>query len=214
MTRRSTGGERPSGWDDNPIGQLDYMTQARRAMALQRSMQGHVDPNFNLSIQADDYTRDEFLWLRRGLLCTFQTTVAAVALANAVWQLQGRAGTLAIVTELRFVNLAAAATQYSWGLQSPTGGLASGTPQVRDERASGTALSSCTPQFGTELGALASSGGRVTVAVNETVTVPVFYVLTGSNPSAKVLRIVNGAVNQLGEAGITWTERVMMPQEA
>jgi hypothetical protein len=214
VSRRITGGEKPPGWDDNPIGQLDYMTQARRAMALQRSMQGHVDPNFNLSVQADDYTRGEFLWLRRGLLCTFQTSVAAVALANAVWQLQPRLGTLAIVTELRFVNLSAGATQYSWGLQSPTGGLATGTPHLRDERASGTSLSACTPQFGTEVGALASSGGRVTVAVNETVTVPVFFVLTGTNTGGRSFRIVNGAVNALGEAGITWSERTMNPQEA
>ena len=210
MTRRITGGEKPPGWDDNPIGQLDYMTQARRALGLQRSMQGHVDPNFNISVQADDFTREEMLWLRRGLLCEFGTSVAAVALANGILQLRNSAGTVAVVTQLRFLNLSAGPTTYSWGITTPTGGLTTAFAQMRDQRAQ-AATNACVPQFGTEVGALGGSGGRVTVAVNETKTVPCLYVLTGAN--LQCLRIVCETVNIISQAHITWWERPQGPQE-
>lgn len=200
----------PPGWDRNPIGTLNLMTMVRKALGLQASVQGHAVPNVNLEVTLDDYTRSEFAFLRGGTLAEWFTSQNPVAGNNACWTLTPAAGTIAVVTEIRLVNFAAIVQQYRWGFTTADAGMTAAFPQQRDQRMRGK-VSAIVPSFGVLLGPNLPSGARATVPVNGTLIIPVCYVLTASD--ATVFKVVNEAVNQIGEVGLTWTERPAGPQE-
>lgn len=197
-------------WDDNPIGQQDLLTMVRKALSLQFSVQGHVDPNVDLSTTVDDYTQQEFYVLRRGALCEWGTPQAPAALKVPTWQLVPAPGTLAVVREIRIVNTGVAANSYVWGFATPDGGETTAFPQQRDQRMRGK-VSAIVPKFAVINGPSFPSGGRVTVAAGATVIVPVTYVLTASD--ATVFKVCGETVNFIGEAYMAWTERPLGPQE-
>lgn len=209
MTRRTTGGERPPGWDNNPIGQQDLMTRARRALGLQRAVEGHVDPNYNLSIQALDLELPEYAMLSRARLAAHGNTIAAVAGQNPWVAITCPTGSIAVITNLTLGNGGAAPTDWLVGLQTvqPAAGVL--TPGVtRDSRLVATTAAQVTG--GTSAAAVTPAIPQVyTVPGNTCFTVPETWVVS----AGQFLVAVSTSVNFVAHYALGWRERSVIGQE-
>lgn len=185
--------------------QPELSEQAQRALDLKGQLPlQYVDPTLSLSIQADDYTRPEYWYLRRGNLVGYRMFAAANAGFPSVGQFGNiQRGSISVVEKIIVSNGTVAAIAFNIYLAAtaiagfPSGGFA------RDDRMKNT--------FGAALGAglcvsgafsnaaapVAPAGGVLSVVVPATssLVLEVPYVLNGNLFWTIATQLVNGALD-------------------
>lgn len=199
------------------VNQPDYSTQLTKALGLQSRVPGHLDRRIQLGVNLDDYTQPEFWHLRAGQLGQFSTAISAVA-GQAGWlQIRPSAGKMVIVEEITVANFGGAAPlQFTYGFAVGEGGGTTFQGGTRDDRSlfTGTALSPVS--FGTSAVPLLPVNGLGICPINETMTIPVQFVLTSPTVGASpfnVFKVLSGMANQRADFGIKWRERFILPSE-
>jgi hypothetical protein len=207
---RDGGGLPPQPWVPGrlDVNQQDYITQLNRALGLLGMPPGHLEPLFGMSFTLDDFSRPEFLWLRRGvLLQTGELIAAAGAGTYATVQMSAPGSAKMVVVESVTVSLSAAGTVMV-GLSGLVA-LTNRTIAVRDARA--TASSALVVSSGTPGGVTPAGSIAVFLQANTPFTIQGPWVLTG-NPLLGFT--VACQTQNTGMAyGITWSERSLLPQE-
>jgi hypothetical protein len=190
--------------------QQDYATQIAKALGLQGKIPGQVDPEIQIGITLDDFTKPEFQFLRRRNLWQGRgVRVATPANLNYVC-LPGVPGTLTVVTKITIVNSNAAAGGSSIGLATANAVMTLGGTAPRDTRLVG-GVPACIPYTGTAVGPTIPVGRAVTTPAGGTTVVECEYVL-GANPGT-VLTVVDTVVNQQIDVSFEWSERPLLPTE-
>jgi len=194
--------------------QQSYATQVSRAMQLQRSTPGKLDPTIELSVTLDDYTRLEFLYLRRTV--AFQAAVTMVggagrSLAQLTTSLASPSGTIATLRRFMITNDAAVGLVYNFGLAQATAGASAGVTSTLDARALNETPSLVASSINTVGAPVTPNQGIVRVPAQSTVVVDVNFVLVSGGPlSFKVIDTV--AANPLS-CTFVWEERARLVTE-
>jgi hypothetical protein len=194
-----------------PIGQQDLLTAARRALGLQRPTPELLSDRVDLDVQLTDLERPEYLWLRRGsLFQAGENLPAGGAGTFATAQLTAPSSTKLVVVDRVYVGVTGACTLLVGlcGLAA----LATRTIQTRDARSnlnsSAIALTSGIPGV-----APAPFFGPITFtpAAAAFFTIEGPWVLTGNPLLAFTISVQTANVGM--SYGITWWERGLLPQE-
>lgn len=194
--------------------QQDYSTQVARALGIQGSVPGHVDPRVGVGIQIDDLREVEFQYLRRCTTAYFGSTVAAVAGQFGFSSIRGGNGNLTILEKCIIANTSAAALVFSCGIQGafPSGvGAVAGT--ARDSRFGVGVLNTLAAvRGGTDAAPVAPSlPFQVAVPAGQSVVLEPEIVLASA---AAFFSIIAGTVNLGFSVGWFWRERAQLNTEA
>ena len=197
------------------IGQAELGEQAVRALELKGEIPRLVSPSLDWSINAEDFTNPEFLWLRRmGRYIAGADQIAVAAQFNIVQigrPTGGDRGALAVIEEIFIGNKAAVANDYRTYLSPyPGAGAFTGIPGNVDDRQAN--VQSNYQVFAGAVGALPApvNGSTLTnIPAGGSFRVPVQYVLTGQ----QILNITNAGVNQPMLVWVRFRERLLLTSE-
>lgn len=191
----------------------DFWEVFQRAFDVKGSLDNHVDPLANLSIQLGDLTRVEYNWLSRKARYKWEFNTGAVAGQNSAIELQNPAGSnkLFVVSWVASAR-AAAVTTWSWWTDSvaPAGALNLRVQRLDTRQETfGIGVTQqlavtniLTAAFAAPLVANQVSGSTSCAAlgVNESNS---YLVLT---PGQRMV-LHNGTVNQAFDFTVIWSER-------
>jgi len=194
--------------------QQDYTAQVGKALSIQGSVPGHVDPRLSTGIQVDDFTRPEFAYLRRLTLAYFGSNVpAGGAGLFGFSSIRGGSGKIVVVEKVLIGNPTAATIVFSCGVQGafPSGvGAVAGT--ARDTRFGvGTLNTLAVVRGGTDAAPVAPSlPFQVAVPAGATYCLEPQIVLVGVG---SFFSIIAGTANVAISAAWFWRERAQLHTE-
>lgn len=194
--------------------QQDYSTQVGRALGIQGSVPGHVDPTVGVGIQVDDLREVEFQYLRRCIPAYYGSTVAAVAAQFGFSSIRGGNGNLTIVEKCIINNTSAAALVFNCGIMAafPNGvGAVAGT--ARDSRFGVGVLNTLAQvRGGNDVAPVAPAlPFQVAVPAGQSVCLEPGIVLSSSGA---FFSIIAGTVNLAFSVAWFWRERAQLLTEA
>jgi len=190
--------------------QQDYPTQISKALALQARVPGELTPRIGCEITIDDFTRPEFQFLRRRQLWDGRVTRAGTAANFGYAVLQGRAGTMVVVTKLIISNFNLTDAAYFVGLATANANFTNGASAPRDSRLVGqTPVASI--YSGVAVAPTQPQGKVVYVKSHETLQLDTPWVMP-NNPGT-ALQVVDSVANQIIDVSFEWSERAVLETE-
>lgn len=195
------------------LGQPDVPDQVFRALQLKGALPGELDRRIQLGMNVEDFTRPEFLWLRRGSYGYGGVNQNALA-ANFGWAtITGGVGRVATVELIQIVNRNAVAAEFQvgWVNGAPSAGGVAFPGVNRDDRG-GT---------GATLGAILQ-GARNAAIANPPINPILISVPAGGSydldqpwmlTGAAILAVVGFVVNSTVCVNFFWRERTQLTSE-
>jgi len=184
--------------------QAEYATQVAKALSLQGSLPSHLDPRFQLGFTVDDFSGDEWLYLRRATPAQMGFSVAAVAAQRGYAQITGCPDKLTIFRKVTIANLSGVVQTVTIGFAAATAGS---TPQggvSRDDRIFVTAVGAV-GGYGTAIGPVGPIGQKVTVPIGGNLEVEGPWISGGDGTLA--FKVVSLIANAALDVSVLFTER-------
>jgi hypothetical protein len=198
------------------IGQPELAEQLQRAMELKGDTPQLVAPVLGWGVQADDYTREEYWWLRRGTRFCTSANVAAVAGQKAYHQLgrpvAGDRSSIAVTESITLVNQNAAGMLVYIGLQAYPALSAPSVVNIgnMDDRQAANVSAAFQLSSGTSAAPGTFQGSHsIFLAQGQVAYLPLRYILTGN----LLLSIIADVANLSLLADLVWRERALLSSE-
>jgi len=203
----------PATLDQN---QPDYATQVGKALGMQGTIPGHLDPRLQLAITVDDFTRREFANLRRQHFWQGRCSMAAVAGQYGFMQLATVAGNITVIPRITIYNTSAAIMAFSWGFMNVIAGGTAGAISPVDDRNLFSVQPAAIPLTVNSASAVRPLGSVVAVGIGQSLTMDVGpFVGTGqaAAAAAQAFTIKSLTQNATWEGMMEYSERFQLPTE-
>lgn len=198
------------------IGQSELAEQLSRGIELKGDTPQLVAPVLGWGIQADDYCRPEYWWLRRGTRFCTSANVAAVVGQKAYHQLgrptQGDRSSIAVTESITLVNQNAGAMLVYIGLQAYPALSAPSTINVgnMDDRQAASVSAAFQLSSGTSAAPGTFQGSHsIYLSPGQVAFLPLSYILTGN----LLLSMIADVANLSLLVDIVWRERALLSGE-
>jgi len=171
--------------------QQAYASQVAKALQLQGSIPGKLDPRIQLGINVDDLSARQFWHLRRGTSWQNFRDVTAVVGQRGFVQVLGSVGMIAKLEKVVVTNNAGGSLTFTYGLAAFEAAAGGGGVASCDDRAWSAVSPATVVTFGAAVAPLYSPGGWMIVPTGTSVDVPLGegIILTGKANSAGVVPV-------------------------